>query len=237
MAAPLFLRGVPLLRLRLHQHRCSAVAILTPRPQSGIPEPSTTNPDEHKSCSSQSTATLSAKDPPKYPRLNDLEYRKWKNKEDEILRDVGPIILLTKDILHSDRYKDGECLTSEDEKAVVEKLLSYHPHSSDKIGCGLDSIMGMHMASFPAPTLLEITVSISDTLRTRDMPGTLGDRPPKFVFVKVDRHPQFICSRCLFVVRIDGGWIDFSYQKCLRAYVRHRYPLHADKFIRKHFKR
>lgn len=55
--------------------------------------------------------------------------------------------------------------------------------------------------------------------------------------VKVDRHPQFICSRCLFVVRIDGGWIDFSYQKCLRAYVRFRYPLHADKFIRKHFKR
>ncbi|XP_058221115.1 protein DCL homolog, chloroplastic [Rhododendron vialii] len=194
MAAPLFLRGVPLLRLRLHQHRCSAAAILTPRPQSAVPEPSTRNPDEHKSCSSQSTATLGVKDPPKYPRLNDLEYRKWKDKEDEILRDVGPIILLTKDILHSDRYKDGECLTSEDEKAVVEKLLSYHPHSLDKIGCGLDSIM-------------------------------------------VDRHPQFICSRCLFVVRIDGGWIDFSYQKCLRAYVRLRYPLHADKFIRKHFKR
>lgn len=39
------------------------------------------------------------------------------------------------------RYVDGERLTAEDEKAVVEKLLAYHPNSDDKIGCGLDSIM------------------------------------------------------------------------------------------------
>lgn len=36
---------------------------------------------------------------------------------------------------------DGERLTVEDEETVVEKLLSHHPHSEDKIGCGLDSIM------------------------------------------------------------------------------------------------
>lgn len=41
----------------------------------------------------------------------------------------------------SSRYMDGERLTAEDEKAVVDKLLSYHPHSEDKIGCGIDSIM------------------------------------------------------------------------------------------------
>ena len=39
------------------------------------------------------------------------------------------------------RYKDGERLKPEDEKAVVEKLLVYHPHAEDKVGCGLDSIM------------------------------------------------------------------------------------------------
>lgn len=39
------------------------------------------------------------------------------------------------------RYMDGERLSAEDEKEVVEKLLVYHPHSEDKIGCGLDSIM------------------------------------------------------------------------------------------------
>lgn len=39
------------------------------------------------------------------------------------------------------RYGDGERLSAEDEKEVIEKLLTYHPHSEDKIGCGLDSIM------------------------------------------------------------------------------------------------
>ncbi|CAL9174655.1 unnamed protein product [Musa hybrid cultivar] len=122
------------------------------------------------------------------------EYRRWKDKEEEILKDIEPIRILTKEILHSDRYGDGERLSAEDEKEVIEKLLTYHPHSEDKIGCGLDSIM-------------------------------------------VDRHPQFGNSRCLFVVRTDGGWIDFSYQKCLRAYVKRKYPSHAEKFIREHFKR
>ncbi|VVB04618.1 unnamed protein product [Arabis nemorensis] len=127
-------------------------------------------------------------------RLEDPDYRKWKNLEAEILRDIEPIALLAKDILHSDRYLDGERLEFEDEKIVIEKLLAYHPYSKDKIGCGLD-------------------------------------------FIMVDRHPQFRHSRCLFVVRTDGGWIDFSYQKCLRAYVRDKYPSHAERFIREHFKR
>ncbi|PKA49901.1 Protein DCL, chloroplastic [Apostasia shenzhenica] len=122
------------------------------------------------------------------------DYRRWKDKEDEILRDIEPIMFLTKDILHSDRYGDGETLNSEDEREVVEKLLAYHPHSDDKVGCGIDSIM-------------------------------------------VDRHPRFRNSRCLFVVRIDGVWIDFSYQKCLRAYIRDKYPSYAERFIFEHFRR
>lgn len=36
---------------------------------------------------------------------------------------------------------DGERLTSEDEKIVVDRLLAHHPHAEDKIGCGLESIM------------------------------------------------------------------------------------------------
>lgn len=57
------------------------------------------------------------------------------------------------------------------------------------------------------------------------------------MLLKVDRHPQFKRSRCLFVVRTDGGWIDFSYQKCLRAYIRDKYPSHSERFIKEHFKR
>lgn len=197
MAAPLFLRAIPLLSLRLHHHHHRlADSILAParRPWCSAAEPS--RGDENLSSADNITAAWSARDSvsPKYHRWNDDEYRKWKDKEDEILRDIEPIASLTKEILHSERYLDGEQLTAEDEKAVVDKLLAYHPHSEDKIGCGLDSIM-------------------------------------------VDRHPQFKHSRCLFVIRTDGGWIDFSYQKCLRAYIRDKYPSNAERFIREHFKR
>ncbi|XP_031494649.1 protein DCL, chloroplastic [Nymphaea colorata] len=121
------------------------------------------------------------------------EYKRWKEHEEEILNDIEPITLLAKDILHSDRYADGDFLTAQDEKEVVKNLLAYHPNADDKIGCGLSSIM-------------------------------------------VDRHPTFKQSRCLFVVRTDGGWIDFSYKKCLQAYIREKYPSCAEKFIKGYFK-
>ncbi|CAM0943979.1 unnamed protein product [Alopecurus aequalis] len=115
----------------------------------------------------------------------------WRDAQAEILRDIEPVVQLIKDILHSDRYGDGECVTPEDEIIIVEKLLAYHPHAEDKIGCGLDAIM-------------------------------------------VDRHPQFRKSRCLFVVRTDGVWIDFSYQKCLRAYIRKRLNAGARQKVQRH---
>ncbi|KAG6674586.1 hypothetical protein I3842_15G050700 [Carya illinoinensis] len=195
MAAPLLLRGIAYLRLRLHhqhqdQHRISGSLFPIPR-RLWCTAAAPTRSDKNLSPTDSATADWSAGDLPKNPRCEDTDYRKWKV---EILRDIEPITYLAKDILHSDRYIDGELLTGKDKKAVLDKLLAYHPHSEDKIGCGLDSIM-------------------------------------------VDRHPTFKSSRCLFVIRTDGGWIDFSYLKCLQAYIRDKYPSHAERFIREHFKR
>ncbi|XP_010540381.1 PREDICTED: protein DCL, chloroplastic-like [Tarenaya hassleriana] len=195
-----FLRPLPLLRNGLLSHpfhrRVSACGIFShcrrlwcslaeqpPRPDAGDD-----SAPEKISAPVTDTASLG------YARFEDPFYRKWKDVEAEILRDIDPITFLVKEILHSERYEDGERLTYDNENFVVEKLLAFHPHSEDKIGCGLD-------------------------------------------FIMVDRHPQFRHSRCLFVVRTDGGWIDFSYQKCLRAYVRDKYPSHAERFIREHLKR
>ncbi|KAK4770980.1 hypothetical protein SAY87_031512 [Trapa incisa] len=201
-APPTLLRGAPLLRLRLHH--CLAARVLLQPCRSCAPLASavaasfsteSARPEGHVP-SAQDTATvlLISQEPPRFHRWDDPDYRKWKDKEEEILKDIRPVLSLAKDILHSKRYFDGQRLSAEDETAVVKKLLSFHPHCDDKIGCGLDGIM-------------------------------------------VDRHPQFGQSRCLFVVRSDGGWIDFSYQKCLRAYVRAKYPSHAERFIKEHFKR
>ncbi|XP_076888966.1 protein DCL homolog, chloroplastic-like [Bidens hawaiensis] len=187
---PLLLRAVP--HLRHHTTLPATVCSLVRRPSytttaADPPHPIKTDDDKPPSSTKRH--------PPRNPKwVNDPDYRKWKDKEAEILLDIDPTTLLIKDILHSGRYMDGEQLTSTDQKLVVDKLLAYHPHSEDKIGCGIDSIM-------------------------------------------VDRHPQFRNSRCLFVVRTDGVWIDFSYQKCIRAYIRQKYPSYAEKFIKEHYKR
>ena len=44
-------------------------------------------------------------------------------------------------ILCYHRYENGGFLSPNDEKVVVEKLLSYHPRADEKIGCGIDGIM------------------------------------------------------------------------------------------------
>ncbi|KAJ6804086.1 protein DCL, chloroplastic [Iris pallida] len=199
MASPtatlLLHRALPLLRSRASPFRRFSASGLSALDSSAAAAPSS-----FSSTVIIGGASVTPPKPPKPPLpennswADHPDFRRWKDKEEEILSDIEPITLLAKEILHSDRYLDGERLTDEDEKEVIEKLLNYHPHSEDKIGCGLDSLM-------------------------------------------VDRHPTFRHSRCLFVVRTDGGWIDFSYQKCLRAYIRQKYPSHGDKFIKEHFKR
>ncbi|CAA0841115.1 Protein of unknown function (DUF3223 [Striga hermonthica] len=201
MAAPLLLRSLPLLHRRLIQpylrlwHINGSIISLRTFCNPAVSTTDSTGSDGNKRPSlTQLFLTKSVKNPLHYPGCDDPNFQKWKVKEAEILGDIEPTICLVKEILHSNRYMDGELLSPDDEKVVVDKLLTHHPHYEDKIGCGLHSIM-------------------------------------------VGLHPHFSHTRCLFVVRTDGEQIDFSYQKCLRAYIGDKYPSYANRFIKLHFKR
>ncbi|KAL8094609.1 protein DCL homolog, chloroplastic-like [Apium graveolens] len=56
-------------------------------------------------------------------------------------------------------------------------------------------------------------------------------------YITIGYHPDFERSRCLFIVRKDGELVDFSYWKCLEGLIRKKYPLYADSFIPRHFRR
>ncbi|XP_071711001.1 protein DCL, chloroplastic-like [Rutidosis leptorrhynchoides] len=56
-------------------------------------------------------------------------------------------------------------------------------------------------------------------------------------YITVGYHPDFESSRCLFIVRNDGVMVDFSYWKCIKGLIRKNYPLYADSFILRHFRR
>nr|BAD17127.1 DCL protein-like [Oryza sativa Japonica Group]BAD17315.1 DCL protein-like [Oryza sativa Japonica Group] len=97
-------------------------------------------------------------------------------------------------ILHSGKYENGDRLSPEHEKAILERLLPYHPQYEKKIGCGID-------------------------------------------YLTVGLHPEFENSRCLFIVRKDGEQVDFSFWKCIKGLIRQKYPMYADSFILRHFRR
>ncbi|KAI3460229.1 hypothetical protein Pfo_016892 [Paulownia fortunei] len=56
-------------------------------------------------------------------------------------------------------------------------------------------------------------------------------------YITIGYHPNFETSRCLFIVRKDGELVDFSYWKCIKGLIRKNYPLYADSFILRHFRR
>ncbi|KAL7127469.1 hypothetical protein ABFS83_14G255200 [Erythranthe nasuta] len=56
-------------------------------------------------------------------------------------------------------------------------------------------------------------------------------------YITIGYHPNFETSRCLFIVRKDGELVDFSYWKCIKGLIRTNYPLYADSFILRHFRR
>ncbi|KAK4352095.1 hypothetical protein RND71_027613 [Anisodus tanguticus] len=60
---------------------------------------------------------------------------------------------------------------------------------------------------------------------------------PGVDYITVGYHPDFENSRCLFIVRKDGESVDFSYWKCIKGLIRKNYPLYADSFILRHFRR
>ncbi|XP_068475805.1 uncharacterized protein [Phaseolus vulgaris] len=117
-------------RLRL----CSFQGLTVAPPQSHLLWCSTTSsPAEATDNASGGTHT----------RGSDVEVDdpEWMDKEEKIVRDIEPIVKLTRHILFSPRYKNGELLTMEDERAIAENVLIHHPDYEDKIGSGLGAIM------------------------------------------------------------------------------------------------
>ncbi|KAK2657474.1 hypothetical protein Ddye_010526 [Dipteronia dyeriana] len=55
--------------------------------------------------------------------------------------------------------------------------------------------------------------------------------------ILVGYHSKFKETRCLLVAQKDGELIDFSYRKCIKGLIRNKYPLHADAFIVRRFRR
>ncbi|KAI3741550.1 hypothetical protein L1987_59224 [Smallanthus sonchifolius] len=55
-------------------------------------------------------------------------------------------------------------------------------------------------------------------------------------YIMMSKYMNIKGSRCFYIVSTDGRKEDFSYHKCMKNFVRGKYPDKADKFIPKYFK-
>ncbi|CAH8390631.1 unnamed protein product [Eruca vesicaria subsp. sativa] len=62
------------------------------------------------------------------------------SEEQELLSDVDPVMRRLRRIMHQSGYTDGEPISDEDKKYVLEQILNYHPDKDAKLGSGLDFI-------------------------------------------------------------------------------------------------
>ncbi|KAG8654767.1 hypothetical protein MANES_05G174300v8 [Manihot esculenta] len=77
------------------------------------------------------------------------EEEEWVDWEDQILEDTVPLVGFVRMILHSGKYENGDRLSPEHERTIVERLLPYHPECTKKIGCGIDYITVGLICSLP----------------------------------------------------------------------------------------
>ncbi|KAG6434775.1 hypothetical protein SASPL_106417 [Salvia splendens] len=138
----------------------------------------------------------------------------WVDWEDQILEDTVPLVGFVRMILHSGKITvTGSC--SFRENVMMKLVCSYE--------CG-DRLSPEHER-----TILERVLPYHPAYE--DKIGSGVD------YITIGYHPTFGSSRCLFIVRKDGELVDFSYWKCIKGLIRKNYPLYADSFILRHFRK
>lgn len=107
-------------------------------------------------------------------------------------------------------------------------LLPYHPEVEKKIGCGIDYIMVCILFKLFQSDLCLLCKSFASSFSI--LIALVSS-------LQVGHHPEFERSRCLFIVRKDGQVVDFSYWKCIKGLIKKKYPVYADSFILRHFRK
>ncbi|KAK4274689.1 hypothetical protein QN277_017877 [Acacia crassicarpa] len=148
---------------------------------------------------------------------DDSEHERWVDWEDQILEDTVPLVGFVRMLLHSGNST---------------KHISSNSNISVPKGCvGLceryesgDRLIPEHET-----TILEKLLPFHPEFEKKKGCG--------IDHITIGYHPDFERSRCLFIVRKDGELVDFSYWKCIKGLIRKNYPLYADSFILRHFRR
>ncbi|KAK7283942.1 hypothetical protein RIF29_13692 [Crotalaria pallida] len=69
-------------------------------------------------------------------------------EEQEVRKDIDPIMQSIKRIMHQQGYSDGDPLAAEDQAFVLENVFEHHPDKETKMGDGIDHVMVSRHSNF-----------------------------------------------------------------------------------------
>ncbi|KAL2326371.1 hypothetical protein Fmac_025429 [Flemingia macrophylla] len=69
-------------------------------------------------------------------------------EEQDILKDIDPIMQSIRRIMQQQGYNDGDPLAAEDQQFVLENVFEHHPDKETKMGAGIDYVMVNRHSSF-----------------------------------------------------------------------------------------
>ncbi|XP_054811699.1 DNA-directed RNA polymerase V subunit 1 isoform X2 [Prosopis cineraria] len=140
------------------------------------------------------------------------------SEEQDILKDIEPIMQNIRRIMQQTGYNDGDPLAADDQTFVIENVFEHHPDKAAKMGAGIDHVMD---------------------LSSGRMIGNAEECDGLYYFDEstVSRHSNFQDSRCFYLVLKDGQKQDFSYRKCLDNFLKTKYPELAEEFVGKYFRK
>ncbi|KAK7317354.1 hypothetical protein RJT34_01506 [Clitoria ternatea] len=72
----------------------------------------------------------------------------YSSEEQDVLKDIEPIMQSIRRIMQQQGYNDGDPLASEDQCFVLENVFEHHPDKENKMGAGIDYVMVSRHSSF-----------------------------------------------------------------------------------------
>ncbi|KAI9086635.1 hypothetical protein K1719_031229 [Acacia pycnantha] len=121
------------------------------------------------------------------------------SKEQDILKDVEPIMQNIRWIMQQSGYNDGDPLATEDHTFVIENVFEHHPDKAAKMGAGIDYVMG-------TSTIYMMTLSspVSSHLEQRNQTPHMDEHRTFVHFHEVAFYSR-LCSHVEFEVAEANG--------------------------------
>ncbi|MED6161256.1 hypothetical protein PIB30_059034 [Stylosanthes scabra] len=75
------------------------------------------------------------------PRAPGSRLDMYTSEEQEILKDIEPIMQSIRRILQQEGYNDGDPLAADDQTFILENVFEHHPDKENKMGAGIEHVM------------------------------------------------------------------------------------------------